>query len=74
MNLVKYILLRSFLSFLFMLSGLVVLGIGVFSYLTGALAVRNSPLPTFAICFIAGGVYLSVGLTIAIVSMRKHPS
>ena len=74
MELIKHILLRNFWSFLFILSGLVDLGIGVVSYLTGALTVRNSPLPTFAICFIVGGVYFSIGLTIAIVSMRRRNS
>ena len=74
MGLIKHILFRNFWSFLFILSGLVDLGIGVVSYLTGALAARNSPLPTFAICFIIGGVYLFVGLTIAIVGMRRHNS
>jgi hypothetical protein len=74
MGLIKHILFGNFWSFLFVLSGLVDLGIGVVSYLTGALATRNSPLPTFVICFIVGGVYLSVGLTIAIVKIRRHPS
>lgn len=74
MGLIRHILFHDFWSFLFVLSGLVDLGIGVVSCFTGALAVSNSPLPTFAICFIVGGVYLSVGFTIAIVRMRRHPS
>jgi hypothetical protein len=74
MELIKHIILRNFWGFLFILSGLVDFGIGIVSYFTGALAARNSPLPTFAICFIVGGVYLSIGLTIAIISMRRHNS
>jgi hypothetical protein len=74
MGLVKHMLFHNFWSFLFVLSGLVDLGIGVVSYLTGTLTAKNSPLPTFAICFIVGGVYLSVGISIAIVKMRRHTS
>jgi len=74
MSLIRHILFHNFWSFLFVLSGLIGLGIGAVSYSTGVLTARNSPLPTFAICFIVGGVYLFVGLSIAIVSMRRHTS
>jgi len=73
-GLIKHILFHNFWSFLFVLSGLVDLGIGVVSYLTGTLTAKNSPLPTFTICFIIGGVYISIGLSIAIVKMRRHTS
>jgi hypothetical protein len=74
MGLIKHILFGNFWSFLFVLSGLVDLGIGGVSYLTGALTAKNSPLPTFVICFIVGGVYLFIGFTIAIVKKRRHTS
>ena len=72
MGFVKHILFHNFWSFLFLLSGLVDLGIGVVSYLTGALAAKNSPVPTFVICFIIGGIYISVGLSLAVIKLRKH--
>ena len=74
MGLIKHILLHNFWSFLFVLSGLVDVGIGIVSYFTGTLTTKNSPLATSVICFIVGGVYLFVGFIIAIVKMRRHTS
>jgi hypothetical protein len=74
MGLIKHILFHNFWSFLFVLSGFVDLGIGVVSYLTGTFTAKNSPLPTFTICFMIGGVYLSAGISLAIVKMRRHNS
>jgi hypothetical protein len=40
--------------------------------LTGAISVRNSPLPVFLICFVVGLIYLAAGFAIAIVKMKKQ--
>jgi len=69
---IKYILFHNFWSFLFVLSGLVDIGIGAVSYFTGALSAKNSSFPTFAICFIVGSVYLAIGLGIAMAKRKKH--
>jgi uncharacterized membrane protein HdeD (DUF308 family) len=56
---------------LLILSGIVDIAIGIL-VLTGALPVRNAPLPVFLICFVIGFVYLAAGLIIAIVKMKKQ--
>jgi len=70
MGIIKHILFRNFWGFLFVLSGLVDLGIGIVSHLTGALTARNSFLPTFAICFIVGFFYPG-GIATTTIKFRK---
>lgn len=72
MELIKHILFHNFWAFLFVLSGIVDIGIGIVSYFTGTLSIKNSSLPTFAICFIIGAAYFAIGITIGIFKMRKH--
>ena len=73
---IKHILFGNFWSFLLILAGIVDIGIGVLSYFSGILAVRDSPLSTFLICLIVGSIYFAAGLAVAVVKYkkRKHTS
>jgi len=71
LKLLKHILFGNFWSFLLILSGIIDSVIGIF-VLTDIISVEDSSFPTYVICFIIGFIYLTAGLIIAIVKMRKE--
>jgi|GEM_PF-3206000 len=72
LKLLKHILFGNFWSFLLILSGIVDIVIGLF-VLTDLISVRNYSTLLFIICLIIGLVYITAGLVIALVSIRKKP-
>lgn len=68
---IKHILFENFWSFLLVLSGVVDIGIGVILVFTDGKSFSGPPLPVFVICFITGAVYLSLGIVIALVRLRR---
>ena len=70
-KLIEIIFLHSFWSFLFILSGIANLILGIVSLFTGWLAVKDFVLPTYAICFIGGIIYFAIGVGIAFMVKRK---
>jgi hypothetical protein len=72
MGLLKVILFRSFLSFLFICAGIVVVILGIVSWVSGWLAIKDFPLSTHGIFFIGGAFYIALGLLIAFIVLRKQ--
>lgn len=69
--LIRHILFENFWSFLLILSGFVDIGIGLVLVFTDGKSFSGPPLPVYAICFITGAIYLSLGIVIALVRLRR---
>jgi len=65
--------LGSFWSFLFTLSGIFDIAIGLLVW-TGTITVKNSPVPILEICFIVGALYLAAGLVFTVLKSKTDLS
>jgi hypothetical protein len=70
-NLIKYILLHNFWSFLLVLSGIIDITVGVVLFFGDWLSPEIASWKIFLICFSVGVFYLAAGVLIAVVQRRK---